>query len=93
VYNPGTLAGSNVYVVNGGSTNVSSVDTTSNSIVATVTVGSAPKGFGLFIGGPSSPPPPPPPPPTATPIPGTLILASLGVALIAWFYRRRLAAR
>jgi hypothetical protein len=31
--------------------------------------------------------------PPATPIPGTLILAACAMALIAWFYRRRLASR
>jgi hypothetical protein len=41
---------------------------------------------GNFTGIPSGTPP-------ATPIPSTLILAMCGMALVAWFFRRRLASR
>ncbi len=45
-----TPDGAKVYVVNQDSNNVSVLDTTSNTVTATVNVGNAPQAFGKFIG-------------------------------------------
>ena len=43
-------SGTRVYVPNAGSNNVSVIDTSNNSVVATVPVGDQPYSFGQFIG-------------------------------------------
>jgi YVTN family beta-propeller protein len=51
-------AGTRVYVANSIANNVSVIDTASNTVTATVAVGTSPGAFGLFIGGAAGPSPP-----------------------------------
>jgi hypothetical protein len=92
--------GTGIYVGATGSFNPGQTDFITVTCASGGTVGQAcPGSFGtvLSIGGTGSfsvpAPVTPTPTPSTTPIPGTLILAACGIAMVAWIYRRNLIAR
>jgi YVTN family beta-propeller protein len=62
-------SGTAVYVANTDDNTVSAIDTTSNTVAATVPVGSLPSALGIFIGPALAPAPAPAPTPVPDPIP------------------------
>ena len=75
-----TPDGTRLYVANANPNTVSVVDTSSNTVIGTVTVGAGPVAFGQFIG--------PALAPSLTPVPSTFVLAGIGMTLAGLYWLR-----